>query len=169
MFGETVFEKLVENNQQINRRELPSNREIVQDLLRRAHAFFLQVGVDSRVTEFWTEVFGPNRVIQLPATEVAPQVQAAIIGLTEGTLDLERVPAFLKHANVGAADAKQIARSVANIPIGAQAALPNFGKRPQKGDLFKKKTDLWPVEAGDKPDKPGKAGKKKPDSGPEWL
>jgi len=55
-----------------------------------------------------------------------------------------------------------IVRSVANIPIGAQAALPNFQKRPKKGDLYREKTDAWPIppeEAvqvkpeGEKPDK----------------
>jgi hypothetical protein len=167
IFGPEVFDKLAENGQQINRRELPTNREIVQDLLKRAHAFFLQVGNQGETTRYWTEVFGPGRVVKLPATELVPQVQATIIGLTEGTLDLEGVPAFLKHANVDATVAKLIARSVANIPIGAQAALPNFSKRPQKGDLFEKKADLWPVEAGDKPAKSDKAGKKK--DGLEWL
>ena len=101
--------------------------------------------------------------------ELAPQVQAVIIGLTEGTLDLKKVSEFLKRANVGEVDIARIVRSVANIPIGAQAALPNFSKRPQKGDLFKEKTDLWPIDPSEAPQKkPGKAGAK-PGGGAIWL
>ena len=46
---------------------------------------------------------------------------------------------------VGYNDAEKIVRSVANIPLRAQADLPNFDKRPWKGDLFKSKTDIWSI------------------------
>jgi hypothetical protein len=147
IFGKEVFVKVEENGFQMSRQDLPTTKEVVQDLLKRAHAFFLQVD-DSRSThEFWTEVFGRDRVVVLPNTGFLPQVQAAIIGLTEGTLDLKQVPDFLQKNNVDKENAKLIARSVANIPIGAQRALPNYVKRPKKGDLFRSKTDLWPISA----------------------
>lgn len=147
IFGKEVFEKVVENGHQISVRDLPTTTEVVQDLLMHTHAFFLQVGPHPETTRFWTSVFGRDRVIVLPSTELLPQVQATIIGLTEGTLDLKTVPKFLEHGNVSNGDAKEIVRSVANIPIGAQAVLPNYSKRPQKGDLFKEKTDLWPISS----------------------
>ncbi|MFA4846319.1 MAG: hypothetical protein WC654_07240 [Patescibacteria group bacterium] len=166
IFGEEVFAKVTENDHQIKSSDLPTTAGVVQDLLRRAHAFFLQVGSDSSTTEFWVRMFGRDRVVVLPSTELLPQVQATIIGLTEGTLSLDDVPAFLQKHNVSQSHAKEIVRSVANIPIGAQAALPNFKKMPKAGDLFREKTDLWPIdpkelEAGVDAET-GKPGKKKP-------
>ena len=163
IFGEEVFEKVIENGHKIKANNLPDTREATQDLLKFAHAFFLQVGEERHVTQFWVEIFGRDRVVLLPSTELLPQVQATIIGLTEGTLDLKTVPEFLRKANIERKVAEEITRSVANIPIGAQAALANFSKRPMKGDLFEEKTDLWPVDVA----KPKKSKKKK--GGPGWL
>ena len=168
IFGKEVFDKVAQNGHQINRHDLPSNKEVVNDLLKRAHAFFLQVGSHSHTTHFWSEIFGANRVIVLPRTEVTPHVQAAIIGLTEGTLDLQSTRKFLTDSGLSSSEAGTVIRSVANIPIGAQAALPNFSKRPKKGDLFKEKTDLWPIDA----EEAKKVSTKKPKKsagGPGWL
>lgn len=148
IFGDKVFEKVAENGfPHITAQNLPTTKEVVQELLTRAHAFFLQVddgGGDT--TKFWTNVFGRQRVVKLPRTEVLPQVQAVIIGLTEGTLSLVEIPQFLKRHNVSKDETEKITRAVSNIPIGVQAALPNYSKRPRKGDLFRGKTDLWPVD-----------------------
>jgi len=146
IFGDQVFEKVVENGHKINHHDLPTTKDVVQNLLTHAHAFFLQVGSDSFTTSFWTKVFGKDRVVVLPSTELLPQVQSAIIGLTEGTLSLKAVPGFLREHNVNQRDADDITRSVAKIPIGAQAALPNFSRLPKAGDLFREKTDLWPID-----------------------
>lgn len=167
IFGEEVFKRVAENGYRIDERTLPNTAEVVAALLESAHAFFLQVGNLPQATSFWTKVFGKERVVVLPNTELLPQVQATIIGLTEGTLDLQSVKGFLMDNNVREDDAERIIRSVANIPIGAQAALPNFGKRPQKGDLFKDKSDLWPVSQGEVPE----SEEEPVDSahGPKWL
>lgn len=153
VFGDEVFDRVAENGYTLDLRDLPTTVDVVQDLLKRAHAFFLQVGHDRETTEFWTRIFGPERVVVLPSTELLPQVQATIIGLTEGTLGLDEVQPFLRKHNVSQADATRIVRSVANIPIGVQAALPNYSRRPQKGDVFRTKTDLWPID----PDELGSA------------
>ena len=110
--------------------------------------------------------FCDERVVVLPSTELLPQVQSAIIGLTEGTLNLQDIGEFLTKNNVSDSDAKKIVRSVANIPIGVQASLPNFGKRPQKGDLFREKTDLWPIDPGEVVQE---QGDEKPGEGLNWL
>lgn len=145
VFGETVFETVAENGHQINPKKLPDLIEVVRDLKKRAHAFFLQVGNNPSVTSFWTEVFGDECVVVLPNTELLPQVKAAIIGLTEGVLDLQSVEDYLVKHDVSKEDAKTIARSLAKIPIGAQAELPNFDKIPPKGSIFANKGDLWPI------------------------
>jgi len=170
IYGPDVFAKTAENGYQIDHNNLPSTVEVVQDLLKRAHGFFFQVYNRSDTTKFWTEVFGRERVIVLPSTQMLPQVQAAVIGLTEGTLDLLQVTDFLRENNINKEDARRITRSVAGIPIGLQAALPNFSKRPKKGDLFRNKTDIWPIDPNEidvqtKVDGEGD----KPEEGVEWL
>lgn len=170
IYGAEVFEKVQEWAGGVipfTAKDLPDTKQVVKDLLLFAHAFFLQVGDDSETTKFWTKVFGPNRVVILPSTEVLPHVQATIIGLTEGTLELEGVKKFLTKNNVSEADATKILRSVANIPIGAQAALQNFSKRPQKGDLFLEKTSAWPIDSSEAPPEPDKD--EEGDEESEWL
>lgn len=170
IFGEEVFKKTAENGHQIDSNELPSTAEVVQDLLKITHTFFLQVGNESSTTGFWTQIFGHERVVVLPSTELLPQVQAVIIGLTEGTLSLDEAPSFLEKNNVNSADARRIVRSVANIPIGAQAALPNFAKRPQAGDLFREKTDPWPIDPSELSSDIGVSGNTgKPEDKTKWL
>jgi hypothetical protein len=170
IYGTEVFKKAAENGHQIVASDLPSTTEVVQDLLKRAHAFVLQVYNRSDTTEFWTEVFGRERVIVLPSTQMLPQVQAAVIGLTEGTLDLLQVTDFLRENNISKEDAKRITRSVAGIPIGLQAALPNFSKRPKKGDLFRSKTDIWPIDPSEIDVRAEADGEgSKPEEGVEWL
>ncbi|MAG45031.1 hypothetical protein CL633_04055 [bacterium] len=172
IYSEEVFEKVIENGHQMNTQSLPTTKEIVQDLLKRAHAFFLQVESAQDTTKFWAKIFGPERVVVLPSTELLPQVQAAIIGLTEGTIDLQQVEEFLQQNNVNTSDARSITRSVANIPIRAQANLPNFNKRPQKGDLFNEKTDLWPIgseETISSDDVPEEKPKPTKPNGITWL
>jgi len=61
-------------------------------------------------------------------------------------LTLTDVPKFLMASNMSERDAKQVTASVANIPIAAQTMLPNYGKRPMKGDLFEGKPDVWTDE-----------------------
>ncbi len=168
IYGEEIFAKVAENGYQIKPGNLPTTVDIIHDLLKRAHAFFLQVEDYPGTTRFWIEVFGKDRFVMLPSTELLPQVQAAIIGLTEGTLELTQVEEFLQKNNVDKADAKKIVRSVAGIPIGAQAVLPNFAKRPQKGDLFKDKIDLWPIDKSEVVSE-SPSGDDKTNDGSNWL
>ncbi len=175
IFGEQVFEKARENGFDINSTNLPSTSEVVTDLLTRAHAFFLEVETgDPRTHSFWTRVLGHERVVVLPRTELLPQVKAVIIGLTEGTLELGSVADFLQENNVSREDARAITRSVSNIPIGAQSILPNFDRRPQKGDVFREKpdvwneTNLWPIDPRDVPEE-AFANDAEEEPGPAWL
>lgn len=167
VFGETVFDKAAENGHEIDPRNLPSTEEVVQDLLKRAHAFFLQVDDRQSTSRFWTNVYGPDRVVVLPDVALLPQVQAVIIGLTEGTLELAGVSEFLTGNGVSERDAERITRSVANIPIGAQSILENYDRRPQKGDIFRAKTDLWPLDPSEIP--LAEEASLTTTEGPDWL
>lgn len=147
VFGPEVIEKTAENGFAIDPKKLPSTKEIAQDLLKSAHAFALIVGDDPSALNYWSGLFGPERVVIIPRTELLPEVKAAIIGLTEGTLELSTVESFLiEEAGLGKNLAAQIKRAVAGIPIGEQMMLENFDKIPLKGDLFAKKGDLWPLK-----------------------
>lgn len=147
IFGDEVFDRIAENGYQVDRRHLPTTKEIVQNhLLKRAHAFFLQVRRDPETSEFWKEVYGRDRVVVLPSTELLPHVQATIIGLTEGVIDLQSVEGYLQgHCNLDAADARDVMRAVSGIPVGKQTLLPNFGDIPKAGDIFRNKEDAWPI------------------------
>jgi len=149
VFGETVFDKVAENGHEISRHHLPNVQQVITDLQTRAHAFFLEVPGRRSIHDQWACLYGEDHVVVLPSVELLPQVQAAIIGLTEGVIDLQSMEAFLRQNEVKADDAKRIARSVAGIPIGAQAALPGFDDLPEIGALFKEKTDLWPFDYAD--------------------
>lgn len=173
IFGSEVFDKVKENGFPLKKSDLPSTKEVVQDLLQRgAHAFFLQVEEHAETTAFWRRVFPKERVVQLPSTEALPQTQAVIIGLTEGTLDLEDCEDFLRDQQVEKHTANAIVRAVANIPFGAQAKLPNFTKLPKQGDLFASKDAIWPVDSSEIPSsegESGESGKKKKGKKIEWL
>lgn len=168
VYGKDVFDKVATNGFQINRNDLPTTKEVVDDLLKQAHAFFLQVGDRSDTSEFWPRTFGQERVIRLPRIELLPQVQAIIIGLTEGTFGLDQIGDFLAEHKVSASDVKHITRSVANIPIGAQAVLREGIRVPQRGDLYASKTDTWPTSYGDVNSSAVSADEPVP-AGPSWL
>ncbi|OGE78702.1 hypothetical protein A3J19_02425 [Candidatus Daviesbacteria bacterium RIFCSPLOWO2_02_FULL_41_8] len=151
IFGDDVFECIKETGYEFDRKGVPDTAQAVRDLQKKAHAFFLQVNGRSDVHDQWIDLYGSDHFVALPfGTEHLHCVKAAIIGLTEGVLDLSSAEEFLRNTKVDgkkmqADQAKRIVRAVAHIPLGAQAALPNFGKLPKAGDLFRDKIDLWPV------------------------
>ena len=152
IFGDDVAKAVAKNGHEIDIHNL-TTETVVQDLLSRAHAFCLLVNADERVTRFWQKLMGKERVVLLPDTKLASQVMPAIVGLTEGTLELSSVVTYLEKRGVSTSDAKLIERSVRNIPIGAQMELENYNKIPIRGDIFAKKDDLWPAKlAVDRPD-----------------
>lgn len=145
VFGDEVFEKTKENGYDINPRNLPNTKEIVTDLLKTTHAFVLSFRGQN--AEYWQGIFGPERVVIINDLNLLPEYKAAIIGLTEGTLELSTVESFLiEEAGLDKRTAAEIKRHVAGIPIGAQMMLENFDKLPMRGDIFASKNDLWPIK-----------------------
>ncbi len=176
IFGTDVLERVRENGYDFDEKNLPDTYQVVKDLQKHAHAFFLQVpgSFDRAVTRQWTELYGEEHVIMLPdSTEYLHCVKALVIGLTEGVLDLSSAEDFLREHDVRANEAKQIVRAVAHIPLRAQAMLPNFDKLPLAGAIFKEKTDLWPIDPKDVDADvaaPGNSGGKPPQSGGQiWF
>lgn len=169
VFGNEVFDRVAENGYQIKKSDLPTTKEVVQDLIKIAHAFLIQIGNCDDVTAFWTDIYGRDRVIVIPSVKYLPEVEAVVAGLTEGVLTLQTVEKFLvTEAKISAEEAKRIKRAVVGIPIGAQAALPNFNKLPVKGDLFANKTDVWPIGSSESSEVKASISKKKGDK-KVWL
>ncbi len=169
VFGPDVYDKARENGHDIAKGELPSTKQVITDLLKRTHAFVLIVGDRRDAQDFWPHVIDPSRIVRLPSVDLLPQVQASIIGLTEGTLTLTHLPAFLTDTGVSKRDAEAIVRSIVNIPIGAQTTLENFGKGPKPGDVFHEKTDLWPMDPDDVPELVEADDVPVADNAPGWL
>jgi hypothetical protein len=162
IFGDEVLTHCAENGFEFKPSTLPDTAQVVSDLQTRAHAFFLHVtghGDHARVVDLYKELYGPAHFVTLPrGTENLHAVKAAIVGLTEGVLDLQTAEAFLVEHKVRADAARQIVRAVSHIPLGAQMEAEHFGKLPKAGDIFKQKTDLWPMDASDVPATPAGSG-----------
>ncbi|HMR74609.1 MAG TPA: hypothetical protein PKD61_05845 [Polyangiaceae bacterium] len=180
VFGDNVYEVTAANGHQVPADTLLDTKDVANDLLKQAHAFFLQVNggygyrdkYDEYTFSFWADIFGSERVIQLPRIELLPQVQASIIGLTHGTLTLGKLEPFLRETGVGARDADAIVRSVANIPIApyTEAELDILARAPKAGDVFREKTDLWPMDPSEVPALPEPDEfEVDPENGPDWL
>lgn len=148
IFGEDILSRLEENGHNFTTQNLPSTGEAVQTLQKNAHAFFLFVeGWNSAVLRQWSEMYGEDRVVILPeGTKYLHYVKACIIGLTEGVLNLQNAHEFLEQHGASSHIARQIVRSVAHIPVAAQTFCENFDKIPMAGDIFREKTDLWPID-----------------------
>ena len=149
VYGKKVFEKCQENGFDIAAKDEFSTKEIVRDLLKTTHAFVFIVKGENSVGR-WKELYGRDRVIVLPDMHYLPQAQAAVIGLTEGTLDLQNIEKFLvDDGKMSSSNAQTLIRAVSGIPIGAQAMLPNFNKIPLAGSYFKSKEDINPISAAE--------------------
>jgi hypothetical protein len=147
VFGPEVLQKAQDNGYTIDPNSLPSTKQIVSDLLETTHAFVLLVEPSASARVYWPSIFGPERVIGIPKVDNLPEAKAVIIGLTEGLLELSQVEEYLvKTAHLSVAEARQIQRAVAGIPIGAQLECENFDRIPLKGDIFAGKDDLWPIK-----------------------
>lgn len=149
VFGDEVLDKVIENGYSIDSKNLPDTAELVSNLKKRAHAFMISVGGNNATywTQYWTQYYGAERVVVVDSTANLAYVQAALIGLSEGVLDLQSLPGYLRDFGCNEREARDIQRAVAGIPIGAQCALANFDKIPEKGMVFAQKHDLWPIEA----------------------
>lgn len=168
VFGSDVLERAFGSK---SAKALPSTSEVASELVKNWHAFYLQVNNNSYATEWWAELFGKDHVVKLPRTEDLAEVQAVIIGLTEGVLDLQSAVDFLGGSKSDRGKSARIIEAVSGIPIGLQASYPNFNKIPLAGARFKNRDDIWPI--GTSVPKKGKTrpsseGKKSDTKGKDW-
>lgn len=167
IFGEDVLERIEENGYSFTARDLPNTAGVIRDLQTKAHAFIFMVGFRPDVKRQWMDLYGADHFVMLPGggTDYIHHVKALIIGLTEGVLDLTNSKDFLREHGVSDVDASLIVRSVAHIPLGAQMLCENFDRLPKAGDLFREKTDLWPID----PSEAALETEEESEEGPSWL
>lgn len=123
--------------------------DVVADLSEKAFCFFLQVENEIATTEFWSRIYGRARVVKIPDTECLPQVQAAIVGLTEGVISIAQAKDWLIRHGINASLARNLSDQLSQIDLGAQAILRAQMPHPlpKAGDVYKTKTELWPMSA----------------------
>lgn len=125
-----------------------STVDLGNQVLEKWHVFYLQVGQIDYTTTWWSRVIGRERVVLLPRTEDIAVVQATIVGLTEGVLDLQNAQAFLEgETHMDKEHARRVVRAVSHIPLRVQADLPNFDKIPAAGAVFASRDDIWPLDS----------------------
>ncbi|MBQ9017899.1 hypothetical protein IJ118_02445 [Candidatus Saccharibacteria bacterium] len=147
IFGNEIFK----NELKGIHRKLPSVKAMVNELKQKTHQFAL-VMRDYRygdTLDLWRDLCGEKSVIVIDSTRQLPAVISAIIGLTEGTIEVVGLKEHLgKYGSSG------LIAQLSNIDIGAQVklrhALPH--PVPKAGDIFAKKSDTWPIQPGDSPE-----------------
>lgn len=161
IFGDVVFETIKANGfENIDENHVPTVKEAVDQMLKTTHAFYLGLGSDYTTDIYgrsalncWTEMLGKERVIPLygMSGKIIPYVQGVITGLTEGTISMIDVPAYLKEVGVNNSNISAITKAVLNVPVGVQAELKSKLPHPlpKAGDLFRNKEDLWPVDSSE--------------------
>jgi len=125
-----------------------STENLVKKVLEKWHVFYLQVDSIPWTTKWWGNLLGEDRVIKLPTIAMKSEVQACIIGLTEGVLELQNLDEYLiTKAKVSSQVAKTIVNTVSGIQTRAQADLPNFNQIPLAGTQVVNTEDLYPDTA----------------------
>lgn len=144
IFGDDFLEKLHKNGYKGD--EIPDMTDVAERLKETKHAFVLLVEGDSRGRDYWSEWFGKGHVVRIPNTSRLPEIEAAIIGLTEGTLEPFDLGNWLKDHQVSDSYRDYCLFDLREIPYGVQRRLEKASKYkiPRLGDIFEKKTDLQP-------------------------
>lgn len=138
IFGENILE-----NELKNMSIVPSIEQMIQELKKKTHQFILVIGnaIYTSAADFWRSLCGEKSVIQINSTKELPKVISAIIGLTEGTIDIAELEQYLSSDN-------SLVHQLSKIDIGAQAKLRHAMPYPvpKAGDIFAEKTDIWPIQ-----------------------
>lgn len=141
IFGKDIFD-----NELKNMTRIPSMNQMIKELKNKTHQFILVLNSRS-AAGFWRELCGEKSVIEIDSTHQLPAVISAIIGLTEGTVDITGIDQHL-----GNKASRNLISQLSNIDVGAQAKLRHAMVHPipKAGDIFTNKGDIWPAaEDGD--------------------
>ncbi len=146
VYGESVFDAVRDNGHEdvAKKHNFYDASSVFKDMQKKYHAFLLMA--ERSVGYYYSDVYDDNHIIQIGSTRYLPQVEAAIIGLTEGTLEPAELEQFLTDNQVHKSEVLMLVRQLLKVPYAAQRELEEKSKYkiPVKGDLFASKTDLQP-------------------------
>lgn len=151
LFGKNVWNELAENGHpEIKRNSLPTFNELFAALHRRAHAFLISVGRSHDSLGNFNNYYDFEHRIRISDTTCLPAVEAAVVGLTEGTLQPLDVKKFLEDHQVSSFNIYDALPGLMKVPFCAQRKLEReskvlTGPLPKKGDIFARKTDVNPI------------------------
>lgn len=142
IYGKDIFE----NELKGMAHELPDIKSMIAELKSKTHQFVIVMSdysYDDTVSS-WRELCGDNSVLMINSTKQLPKVISAIIGLTEGTLDISDIADYVDGDS-------RLSYQLAKIDIGAQAKLRHNMEHPvpKEGDVFMNKNDIWPIPSGE--------------------
>lgn len=140
IFGKDIFD-----NELKNMSSVPSIEQMIKDLKKKTHQFILVVGSYRDETfNFWSDLCGEKSVFLINSTSQLPTVISAIIGLTEGTIDISNIKDHLANTRYSSS----LYNTLSNIEVCAQAKLRHMMDHPvpKAGDIFINKDDVWPVQ-----------------------
>ena len=145
VYGENVWKELADNGHaDITRKTLPDYDDMFKALHARAHAFMISL---KGAEDYFERYYDDHHRICISDTRCLPAIEAAIIGITEGTLQPMEVKKFLKDHQVSERNAGQALPGLNRVMFAAQRKLQQAAGIviPVKGDIFATKTDLQPV------------------------
>ena len=145
VYGENVWKELADNGHaNITRKTLPDYDDMFKALHARAHAFMISL---KGAEDYFERYYDDHHRICISDTRCLPAIEAAIIGITEGTLQPMEVKKFLKDHQVSERNAGQGLPGLNRVMFAAQRKLQQAAGIviPVKGDIFAMKTDLQPV------------------------
>ena len=140
VFGQDIFENELKGMED----EIPTVHSMVKELKNKTHQFVLVLSRNryDDTIDIWNELCGESSVIVIDNTQQLPKIISAIIGLTEGTLDIADL-----EAHLGMRSGYRIINQLSKISIGAQEMLRHNLPHPvpKAGDIFLNKGDIWPT------------------------
>lgn len=151
IFGENVWKRLADNGYaQIARSKLPSYDEMFAELHRRAHAFIIGVEYAPEYIGDYRRYYDEHHRIMINDTRCLPAIEAAVIGLTEGTLQPLDIETFLRNHQVSEQNIKAALPGLKKVVFRAQRLLEEksklVGGLPKAGDIFASKDDINPIK-----------------------
>ncbi len=148
VFGENVWDEIAANGHpEVTKYGFPDNQSIVAELYKKTHAFVIICDSRGKTLRSWEALYGKDHVIEIYDTYCLPQIQAAIIGLTEGVLQPIDVEGYLRDHEVNDRNIEAAMPGLLRIKFAAQCGLKEASpyRIPKKGDIFVNKSDLQPT------------------------
>ncbi len=132
-----------------------TTKAVAKQLLTKWHLFYVHVATHGagrdESTRWWDKKLGSGRTILVPDPDLLAEVQAGLIYVTETKQpDANGLYEFLSAGGSNKKITKVNASEIwswfteANVPFGAQVALPGYADLPKPGDIFTHYRHQWP-------------------------